>query len=202
MSPFFNRFPANDLATFFKLLDNDESFAPGHGTRGHIASFTPKFDIHEDKEAYHVSGEIPGIEQKNINIEFTDHSTLVISGRTHHEHQEGGEPTPTNGSESSKPKVKSPTVEDGDDDEAAKDGSSTPKDQVAVTKNDQTKQVAKQQGPQHNYIIRERSVGEFRRSFTFPGKVDQDGVKANLKNGILNIVVPKATFAKRTVTIE
>ncbi len=38
----------------------------------------------------------------------------------------------------------------------------------------------------------ERSVGEFSRSFSFPVRVDQDAVKASMKNGILSILVPKA----------
>lgn len=49
------------------------------------------------------------------------------------------------------------------------------------------------------YWVSERSVGEFHRAFTFPSLVDQNAVKASLKNGILSVVVPKATHheAKR-----
>ena len=50
-----------------------------------------------------------------------------------------------------------------------------------------------EEGPKYRYWVSERSVGEFHRSFTFPGKVDQEAVKASLKNGILSVVVPKST---------
>jgi HSP20 family molecular chaperone IbpA len=40
-------------------------------------------------------------------------------------------------------------------------------------------------------LLNERHLGEFMRSFTFPMEVDSDGMKANLSNGLLRIVVPK-----------
>ena len=40
-------------------------------------------------------------------------------------------------------------------------------------------------------LLNERHIGEFMRSFTFPMEVDSDGMKANLSNGLLRIVVPK-----------
>merc|ERR1712137_1503258 len=44
---------------------------------------------------------------------------------------------------------------------------------------------------QVKYWVSERTVGSFQRSFSFPGEINQDGVKATLDNGILKIVVPK-----------
>ncbi len=46
--------------------------------------------------------------------------------------------------------------------------------------------------PRYKYWISERSVGEFSRSFQFPVRVDHDGVRASLNNGILTVTVPKA----------
>ena len=42
------------------------------------------------------------------------------------------------------------------------------------------------------YLISERTLGNFERRFTFPVGVNQDGVCATMKNGILTITVPKA----------
>jgi HSP20 family protein len=182
ISPFFNRFPASDLATFFRLLDDDADFIPR--TRGAL-SFSPRFDVHEGKDAYQVQGDLPGVEQKNINIEFTDVNTLTISGHTEHEHSEGDLP------EEPKGKAKSATVEDEPE---------PGETQAPAATSEQGKRV----GHRHkrSYLVRERSVGEFRRSFTFPGKIDQDNVKASLKDGILTVNIPKATFAKKTITVE
>ncbi|KAK3349880.1 HSP20-like chaperone [Lasiosphaeria hispida] len=45
--------------------------------------------------------------------------------------------------------------------------------------------------PQKFWLV-ERSVGEFERAFTFPTRVEQDGVTANLLDGVLSVIVPKA----------
>lgn len=46
------------------------------------------------------------------------------------------------------------------------------------------------------YHRREREAGTFSRMIGLPGEVDSDKVDANLENGILTIVVPKAEIAK------
>ena len=42
----------------------------------------------------------------------------------------------------------------------------------------------------------ERSYGSFSRSFTLPSVVDQAGIKAEVKDGILKVVLPKREEAK------
>lgn len=44
----------------------------------------------------------------------------------------------------------------------------------------------------------ERSYGYFQRSFSLPSTIQQDKVKANFKDGILDIKLPKAEKAKPT----
>ena len=85
--------------------------------------------------------------------------------------------------------------------ESAGEGAKTPAStsaipQVEVASKNDTE-------PSFKYWVNERSVGEFERIFTFPGRVDQEAVKASLKNGILSVVVPKvvATEARR-INIE
>lgn len=49
----------------------------------------------------------------------------------------------------------------------------------------------------------ERSYGTFERAFTLPDTVDPEGVKADYKNGVLTVVLPKKELAKpRQVKIE
>lgn len=63
---------------------------------------------------------------------------------------------------------------------------------------------AGEEGARHNYWVSERSVGEFHRTFSFPSRVDSEGVKAKLKNGILSVTVPKVTVGKggKRITVE
>jgi HSP20 family protein len=47
-----------------------------------------------------------------------------------------------------------------------------------------------------NYVWREYGVGHFYRQFTIGADVNVDGIKAELKNGVLELYVPKAETAK------
>lgn len=148
---------------------------------------------------YELHGELPGIEQKDVEIEFTDPQTLTIRGRTERSYTSGTPPSNviegtrtsgaiTEGGENTSHKA---TVED---EEAANQTS------TSVTTKEQKPQ---QQQEQAKYWVSERSVGEFARSFSFPTRVDQDAVKANMKNGILSILVPKAKkHESRKITIS
>lgn len=49
---------------------------------------------------------------------------------------------------------------------------------------------------EENYHRVERSYGSFLRTFSLPSQVDSEGVKANFKDGVLTIEVPKAEEAK------
>jgi len=154
-----------------------------------LRTFQPKFDVREEKENYLLNGELPGIEQKDISIEFTDSQTLVIKGRTEREYS-SGTPNAIEGSgqqgritEGGDHAYHKATVEDEGAEGQKENGTSS----TEVVKQKEAEE------PKYRYWVSERSVGEFHRSFTFPGRVDQDAVKASLKNGILSVVVPKST---------
>lgn len=49
---------------------------------------------------------------------------------------------------------------------------------------------------EENYHRVERSYGTFQRAFTLPGTVAQDKVKAQFKDGVLKITLPKVEEAK------
>jgi HSP20 family protein len=49
----------------------------------------------------------------------------------------------------------------------------------------------------------ERGYGAFARTFEFAEKIDSAGVKADLRNGVLTIILPKApSVPPRKVAIE
>jgi len=45
-------------------------------------------------------------------------------------------------------------------------------------------------------LYREYEVGDYKRSFNISNVIEQSKIKAELKNGILKIVLPKAETAK------
>jgi HSP20 family protein len=56
---------------------------------------------------------------------------------------------------------------------------------------------------EENYHIIERTYGSFSRSVRLPAVVQEDKVKANYKDGVITIILPKAEQAKeKSVTIE
>lgn len=84
-------------------------------------------------------------------------------------------------------KVKKATVEDDEEEEQQQIAKKTAHREGGgdVTETKRHEDV------QYKYWVRERPVGEFQRTFSFPGKVDRDGVKASLKEGVLKVLVPK-----------
>ncbi len=53
------------------------------------------------------------------------------------------------------------------------------------------------------YHRREREAGTFSRMIGLPGEVDSNTVEANLEDGILSIIVPKAEIAKpKQITVK
>ena len=63
--------------------------------------------------------------------------------------------------------------------------------------------LANQKIKEENYYRRERSYGKFQRAFTLPADVDSDKIKAEFKDGLLKIEVPKPEEHKpKTVTIH
>jgi len=49
---------------------------------------------------------------------------------------------------------------------------------------------------EENYLRIERTYGSFSRSFSLPNTVSTEGIKAEYKNGVLTVEMPKRTEAK------
>jgi HSP20 family protein len=194
---FISNDPTTSFAPLFRLLDDFDDYSRStsghsHRHRGQLKTFSPKFDVKETAEAYELHGELPGIEQKDVEIEFTDPQTLTVKGHTERSYTQGTPPTGY--------------IEEGEqhDSQKAQDKNG---EQKAQDKNDKGTSVTKtDQGnkePDHKFWVSERSVGEFSRTFAFPNRVDQDQVKASMKNGILSILVPKSKKAEtKKITIS
>jgi len=198
MSIFFPRI--NEFSPLFQLANEIDratgstSFASPE--RGSSRVFAPRFDVKETKETYELYGELPGIEQSNVNIEWSDDHTLIISGHTEKKVERSNIPEAAEdfdvvdndtASEKSSSYHK-PSVEEEGEASAA-----TPAEQEQAVTKTEPKQVTKApEAPKSRFWVSERSYGRFHRTFQFPGHVAHDAVKANLKNGILEIVIPKA----------
>ena len=175
--------------TPFLSLFNDTVNELSRITEQSSRSFQPRFDVKESKESYILEGELPGIQQKDVSIEFSDDQTVTIKGHTEHTHKEGTRPFSNETAQLETQK--------GQEDETNKFRSQ----EVTTAANDTGTDVTKQT-PGHTYWLSEYSTGDFTHSFSFPARVDQDGVRASLKNGILNIIIPKLVAQKKTRRVE
>jgi len=199
MSLLFPRF--NEFSPLFHLsdeLDRATRSGPLSGSRqANTRSFMPRFDVKETKEAYELHGELPGIEQSNINIEWTDDNTLTVAGHTEHSYESSEGPRVTDAED--KPHHHKPTVEE--EGEGATKANAHDK---ALTTADEEKEVTQADESRPRFWISERSYGSFHRSFKFPAAVDHEKVKASLKNGILEIVISKKVKSRelRKIVIQ
>ena len=96
------------------------------------ARFVPSFDVKETKEAYVLKADLPGVEEKDVDISLSG-SRLTVSGEREVEEKEEGDV----------------------------------------------------------WYAWERSTGAFMRTFTLPEGIDPEHVTAEMKGGVLSIVVPK-----------
>ena len=207
-TPFFPHFNSlgSDFAPLFRLLDSATADLVPATRQQARKTFTPRFDVREHDLSYELQGELPGIERNNLTIELADERTLVIKGRSSTESTKTNEAAEAaeaakavdqedandNASEKSvnyqKASVEEEYVDAGVESEAA-EGAKTPSSNTAeVAAPAEAKKAAE---PSFKYWVSERSVGEFERRFSFPGRVNLEAVKASLKNGILSVTVPK-----------
>lgn len=77
-----NIVPRNSLFDIDRLFDH--SFFRGLISDDNTNLFAPRVDIHEKKNKYLIEAELPGVEQKDLNVEI-DHGTLTIEAKTERE---------------------------------------------------------------------------------------------------------------------
>lgn len=129
-SPFRNAidFP-HGLNTLF-----DHSFFNPVGTEGEskVSHWNPRVDIFENDEAFVIKAEIPGVDKKDITVDF-QRGLLVLKGERNRE--------------------------------------------------EETKE--------ENYYRKERFFGKFQRTFKLREDIDPEKIKADFKDGVLKIDIPK-----------
>jgi len=107
-------------------------------------TFSPDFEIQEMQDRYVFKGDLPGLEESDIDISVSG-NRLTIGG----------------------------------------------------------KREAEQKDENANYYCYERSYGSFSRSFTLPQGADVEHIRADLKNGVLTVDVPKVAQAQpRKIALE
>jgi len=143
----------SDFDRYMGSFFGDSFFSPTERVFGENRAFRhqPSNDVRETEKAYRVEAELPGFDEKDIEIRL-DGNTLTIESKRMENH---ATPEQGNGEESAK------ITDDG------------------------------------NYLIRERRVASFSRSFKLPENADFEGISASFKNGILALEINKKAEAQR-----
>jgi len=144
-------------------------------------------NVSETETEYQVEVEVPGYQKAEINIEFGgDGKSLTISGKSEKSFEQGPEDEQS--------KSHGVTVEEVPDEAekaSGKKSSSGKGKSTAVTETNKNREVGAPAGPK--YWISERSIGSFSRTFSFRSPLDSEKAKATLENGVLTVVIPKAS---------
>jgi len=96
--------------------------------------YVPIVDVRETDKEYVIKAFVPGVEQKDINVEYID-GALKVSGELKEEEK-------------------------------------------------------------LNYLRKESVSGKFERAFSLPEKIKEDAIKAEYKNGVLTVTIPKSEEEK------
>jgi HSP20 family molecular chaperone IbpA len=127
---------------------------------------TPDLDVRETGSAYFLDVELPGVADKknDVLIKWVSSRTLVIEGQLRRTDiaREWGEDSNQHDSKMS-----------------------------ADVPEEQQHSKAKVKLDETSLIFKERRVGKFRRSFTFPVDIESSKLRAKLEDGLLKIRVPK-----------
>jgi len=135
----------NIMSEFDNCLESLDSLLPP-ATR--LFNHMPAVDVRETPDAYILEMELPGYDEKNINVSV-DGSNLTIASKQATEEEK---------------------------------------------ENDETLGV---------YLIKERRISSFSRSFKLPQNANPEAVKAGFKNGVLSLEIKKRAEAqKRAILIN
>jgi HSP20 family protein len=131
-----------DFDRYFESFFGDSFLAPA----SRLLNQMPAVDIQETENAYVLAMDLPGYDEKNIDV-HVDGSSLTIA-----------------------------------------------------SKQEEEKKNEEKQG---TYVLRERKINSFTRSFKLPENADSEAVNASFKNGVLNLEIKKRAEAqKRAIQIN
>jgi len=179
------------------LVHSVHTHLPWH-QRSHGAppAVCPETDIRETALAYHIETALAGVSDKSsISIEWHAPRTLVVAeGVASESGREGGVDfvrPPVQEKFGGMLKKVAVDVDGGEQNDVAPDG------HVEVENHSR--------GGDHSrslFILKERRVGVFQRTFAMPVDVDGEGCRATLEYGLLRIDIPKTVPQERAEDVR
>lgn len=149
----------NELSIFDSLFNDCMENAFGFSGK---RVFAPKVDVTESEKSYTIEMELPGRDEKSVDIQI-EKGVLTISSKSE---ENSGSGVPDGKAENVK----------------AEDGKAEKPEKSSEDEN---------RKEDRKYLVRERKVFEFSRSFSLPEDVDEENASASFRNGILSVILPR-----------
>jgi len=130
----------------------------------------PRVDVRETSTSYYIDVELPGLGPgADLKMHWTSGRTLLVDAH-----------------------IKRPLIEGTTEHiPGPAEASAVPADTESTGEKKANGNIVAPKNPVH-LTLRERRVGEVSRAFNFAVDVDKENVKANLKFGLLTLIIPKS----------
>jgi HSP20 family molecular chaperone IbpA len=158
-------------------------------------------DIREDADHIYVDAELPGFRKEDVQVQL-ENGTLTILA----EHQEElAEPAPqAQQGAQGQTSARDGQGAQGQQNTQGQEGTAQSSEQGRSGQQGQESQQGQQgrQGQQQqreqkgDFLLRERRIQRYVRSFTLPPNVDDRNVEARLENGVLHVTLHKREDSK------
>ena len=130
-------------------------------------------DIREDADHIYVEADLPGFRKEDVNVSLENGMLTITAERQ----EEVAEPSSQQQGQEGR--------------QQGQQGAEGQQQQQRARGRSQ-----QQQQQDSNYLLRERRITRFVRSFTLPSNVDESSVQAKLENGVLRITLNKREESK------
>ncbi len=132
-------------------------------------------DIREDADHLYVEADLPGFRKEDVDVLLENGMLTIVA-----EHKE----------EVRQPPPQQQQAQQGDQSQQAQSQQQSRQDQHS------SQQQQSQSQQRQNFLLHERRIKRFVRSFTLPPNVDESDVQAKLENGVLKITLNKREESK------
>ena len=185
----------NDLNMLGRFLGFGADTGDGGNALGSLSDYANYgVDVREDADHIYVIADLPGFRKEDVDISLED-GTLTITAERQ---EEITEPSPQQQGQQAQRGRQSQAGQGAQAQQGQGQPQAGTQQQAGQQAGQQAPQAGQQQGKQQNsnYLLRERRVMRFVRSFTLPPNVDESNVQAKLENGVLTVTLNKREESK------
>jgi HSP20 family protein len=135
--------------------------------------WTPSVDISQDDKEWRIEADLPGARKEDVHVEVRDGYLVISAEMRQGDQPQGGQTQGTPATQGQQ--------------------QGTQGQQPGMQGQQQGMQGQQQgtQGQQRQYAHRERRYGYFQRVLALPDNVDEENIRCEFNNGVLNVHVPK-----------